>query len=237
MDRVITARADQQTARAYWTMSRGDSARAFRNARRHSRAVRVMRIGIPLAVAFGFIVISLMTYFNPLRVLAKLPLNINDLVISGTKITMEKPHLSGFTKDARAYEFTADAAAQDLTKSDIVELRNIRATLQMQDKTTMEMTAAAGIYDTKAETLNLNQNILLSSSTGYRGRLSEAMVDIRKGQIVSNHPVELELLQGILNANRLEIVDSGDLVRFDSGVDMVLMLNGAELPKPKTGAQ
>jgi lipopolysaccharide export system protein LptC len=234
---VITARVESQTAHPYWTMGGGDSERAFRAARRHSRVVRVLRIAIPLAVVLGLTVISLMTYFNPLRVLAKLPINLNDLVVSGTKITMEKPHLAGFTKDSRAYEFTADAAAQDLTKPDIVELSNIRAKLQMQDKSMMEMSATAGIYDTKRETLKLDQNILLSSSAGYKGRLSEAMVDIRKGKIVSDRPVELEMLQGTLNANRLEIVDSGDLVRFHGGVDMMLMLNDTALPKPKSGAQ
>ncbi|MEP7029722.1 MAG: LPS export ABC transporter periplasmic protein LptC [Pseudolabrys sp.] len=237
MDRVITARADQDTTRAYWTMSRGDTDRAFHSARRHSRAVRFMRIGIPVAVLAGLAVISLMTYFNPLRMLAKLPININDLVVSGTKITMEKPHLSGFTKDARAYEFTADAAAQDLTKPDIVELSNIRAKLQMQDKSSVEMTAATGVYDTKAETLNLNRDILLSSSAGYKGRLSEAKIDIKKSNIVSDHPVELEFLQGTLNANKLEVVESGDLVRFHDGVNMMLMLNGATLPKQNAGAK
>ena len=237
MSRVITARAEPQTAHPYWTMGGGDSERAFRSARRHSQVVRVLRIAIPLAVVLGLTVISLITYFNPLRMLAKLPINLDDLVVSGTKITMEKPHLAGFTKDSRAYEFTADAAAQDLTKPDIVELSNIRAKLQMQDKSTMEMSATAGVYDTKRETLKLDQNILLSSSAGYKGRLSEAMVDVRKGKIVSDHPVELEMLQGTLNANRLEIVDSGDLVRFHGGVDMMLMLNDTALPKPKSGAQ
>src|ERR1700675_3283418 len=99
----------------------------------------------------------------------------------------------------------------------------------------MEMSAVNGIYDTKGETLKLERNILLSSSTGYKGRLSEAVVDVRKGNIVSDRPVELEMLQGTLNANRLEIVDSGDLVRFDGGVDMMLMLNDTALPKTKTG--
>ena len=127
MNRVITARTDPQTARSYWTMSRGDSERAFRAARRHSRLVRILRIAIPAAVVLGLTGITLITYFNPLRMLAKLPINISDLVVSGTKITMEQPRMSGFTRDARAYEFTADAAAQDLTKPDIVELHNIHA--------------------------------------------------------------------------------------------------------------
>ena len=242
MDRVITARTDPQTARAYWTMSRGDSERAIRSARRHSGMVRTLRIAIPLAVVVGLIGITLITYFNPLRMIAKLPINMNDLVVSGTKITMEKPRMSGFTKDERAYEFTAEAAAQDLTKPDIVELRNIHAKLQMQDKSIIEMSADIGTYNTKLEILKLESNIMLSSSTGNRGRLSVAMVDVRKGNVVSDLPVELEMLQGKLTANRLEIIDSGDLVRFFEGVDMVMMLDNTAIPapnlsKPKTGVQ
>jgi lipopolysaccharide export system protein LptC len=216
-------------------MGRGDSELAFRSARRHSRAVRILRVAIPLAVVLGFTGIFLITYFNPLRMLAKLPIDVGNLVVSGTKITMEHPRLSGFTGDARAYELSADAAKQDLTKPDLIELRNIRAKVQMQDKSTVEVSATAGIYDSKGETLKLDQNIVLSSSTGYRGRLSEAMIDIRKGNVVSERPVEVELLQGTLNANRLEISDSGDLVRFGGGVNMTLMLGDAAAPQAKTG--
>jgi lipopolysaccharide export system protein LptC len=239
MDRVSTARTDPQTARAYWTMSRGDSERAFRSARRHSRVVRFLRVALPVTVVVGAIVISLITIFNPLRMLAaKLPINMNNLVVSGTKITMEQPRLAGFTKDERAYEFTAEAAAQDLTKPDIVELRNIHARLEMQDKSSMVLSADTGTYNTKLEMLKLESNILLGSSTGYKGRLSEATVDVRKGNVVSDQPVSLDMLQGTLNANRLEVADSGDVVRFLGGVDMVLMLNGtAPPPEAKAGAQ
>jgi lipopolysaccharide export system protein LptC len=237
MNRVIAAQTDPQTARAYWTMSRGDSERAFRVARRHSRAVRILRVAIPIAVVLGVAGIFLITFFNPLRMLAKLPIDAGNLVVSGTKITMEKPHLSGFTRDERAYELSADAAKQDLTKPDVIELHNIHAKVQMQDKSTMEMSADAGIYDSKAETLKLDQNIVLSSSTGYRGWMSEAMINIRKGYVLSERPVEVEMLQGTLNSNRLEIVDSGDLVRFDGGVNMTLMLGDAAASQAKAGAK
>ncbi len=231
MSRVITAQTDPDTARSYWTMNRGDSERAFRSARRHSRAVRIMRVAIPAGVILVVLGFGLAAYFNPLRMLAKLPVNINDLVVSGTKITMEKPRMTGFTKDGRAYEFVADAAAQDLTKPDIVELSNIRAKLQMQDQSMTDLSADVGVYDTKRETLILEKNILLHSSNGNKGRLSRAMIDIRKGNVVSEQPVELEFLQGVLNAKQLEIVDSGDLIRFHGGVDMTLMLNNTALPK------
>ena len=235
MSRVITAKADPEATRSYWTMSRGDADRAFRAARRHSRLVRILRITVPVVVMMGLTIVALITYFNPLRMIAKLPINIDNLVVSGTKVTMEQPRLSGFTSDARAYELTADTAAQDMTKPDIVELRNIRAKVEMQDKTSMLMTAVTGIYDAKGETLKLDREILLRSSTGFQGRLSEALIDIRKGNVVSEHPVEVKLLQGTLNANRLDIFDSGDVVRFHGGVVMDMMLN--QSPSAKSDAQ
>jgi lipopolysaccharide export system protein LptC len=237
MSRVITAQTDDETARSYWTMNRGDSERAFRVARRHSRWVRVMRLAVPAGVIVVLVGFGLAAYFNPLRALAKLPVNISDLVVSGTKITMEKPRMTGFTKDGRAYEFIADAAAQDLTKPDIVELRNIRAKMQMQDQSMMDMSADVGVYDTKREMLKLDSNIVLTSSNGNKGRLSQAMVDVRKGNVISDQPVELEFLQGVLQGQQLEIVDSGDMVRFHGGVKMDLMLNSTALPKPGAAPQ
>ena len=225
MNRPIIAKADPQTARAYWTMGRGESARAFKAARRHSRLVRVLRVAVPAGVGVATVLIFLVTYFNPLRMLNRLPINVGDLVVSGSKITMEKPHLSGFTKDARAYELSADAAAQDLTKPDIVELHNIHAKLQMQDKSMVEMTAVLGLYNSKGQMLKLDRNIDLSSSTGYAGHLTEAEVDVRNGNVVSQKPVQVKLLQGVLNSNGLSIENSGDLVRFVGGVSMTLMLN------------
>ena len=48
----------------------------------------------------------------------------------------------------------------------------------------MELTAVAGVYDSKGETVKLDQNIVFASTTGYRGRLSQATIDIRKGHVV-----------------------------------------------------
>lgn len=235
MNRVITARTDPQTARSYWTMSRSDSDRAFRAARRHSRLVRILRITLPVAVVGVLALTVLITWFNPLRML-KLPVNIDNLVVSGTQITMEKPRLAGFTHDARPYELSAEAAKQDLTKPDLVELHNLRAKVHMQDQTETLMTAKIGFYNAKTETLKLEQDIRVSNNQ-YEGKLSEATVDIGKGNVLSDKPVTLKMLRGQLDANRLEILDSGDLVRFTNGVTLVLEHLGDQTPQTaKAGA-
>jgi lipopolysaccharide export system protein LptC len=70
--------------------------------------------------------------------------------------------------------------------------------------------------------LTLRENIELVSSTGYEGRLTEAVIDVRKGNVVSDKPVSVKMLDGFLNAKRLDIVDRGSVVRF-SGVAMTLL--------------
>jgi lipopolysaccharide export system protein LptC len=200
-----------------------DSERAFRGAMRHSRRVRILRIAIPAVMAAGLAGLALVSVFNPLRLLSyRMPTDFGTLVISGSKITMEAPRLSGFTRDSRGYEVNAKAAAQDLKKPGIVELLEIRAKVDMQDRSVVELTADDGHYDTKTELLTLGQNILLSSSSGYEGRLSEAKIEIKKGRVVSDKPVEVKMLQGTLNAKRLEITETGAMIRFHGGVKMIL---------------
>jgi len=237
MTEMSVSHDERASGRGYVASRRDDNVAVFRGAARHSRHVRILRIAIPIGVALCLLVIVVATFFNPLRFLYKLPKDMGTLVISGTKITMQQPRLSGFTRDARGYEVSASAAAQDLTKPNMVELQDIRARLDMQDKSQVQLSAATGFYDTKSEILTLGQNIILSSSTGYEGRLSEAIVDIRKGYIVSEKPVEVKLLKGMLNANRLEVIDSGDLLRFGGGVAMTLTLTPADVEPAKAGMQ
>ena len=52
--------------------------------------------------------------------------------------------------------------------------------------------------------------------------MTEAVIDMKGSNIVSEKPVELKFVNGHLNSNRMEILESGDLVRFERGVTLVL---------------
>jgi len=231
MNRLTNAYGtDDRSAHLFAADQRGDNTRVFRAAQRHSRRVRILRVGIPIGVAVTTIIVVILVWFNPLRALTRLPIGLGDLVVSGTKITMEAPRLTGYTSDSRAYELTARAAAQDLRKPQLMELTDLRAKVEMQSKSTMQVTAAAGVYDTKSEMLKLGPKIVLLSSTGYEGYLSEATIDVRKGYIVSQKPVAVKMLNGTLNANRLEIFNTGEVIRFEGGVSMMLDLSKSASP-------
>src|SRR5947209_3628692 len=120
-------------------------ARLIRTARRHSARVRLMRRVVPAAALAALTVVILVTWFNPLRNISDLPVSADILVVSGTKITMEAPKLTGFMRDNRAYHLTAEAATQDFTNPTMLELSGIRAKVEMQNKSTVNVTAVAGL--------------------------------------------------------------------------------------------
>jgi lipopolysaccharide export system protein LptC len=197
---------------------RTERQRRFRSARRHSHAVRMLRIGLPVIVVIGglggYAAVKLL---DPLRALARLPIDLQGVVISGSKIAMQAPRLDGYTQDKRHYTVVAKEAAQDITKPDLLELTAVHATVETADRGKFEVTGRDGLYDSKGEQLTLRNDILVVSQN-YEVRLTEAVYSVRAGSIVSEKPVEVKMLQGTVKANRLEVVNSGEVIRFGGGV-------------------
>jgi lipopolysaccharide export system protein LptC len=201
----------------------------FAVAARHSRMVRMLRVAVPAAVILAMGAILAVSVFNPFRMLLpKLPVDMGNLVVSGTKITMESPHLAGYTPDQRPYEVWAKTATQDVTDPDHVDLKTLRAKVLMEDRsTTITLDARNGLMDTKNQILNLHKDIFLESSTGYEAWLSQALVDMGKGTVTSEEHVDVKLLNGTLAADRLRITGGGEVVRFEGNVVMNLDNLGA----------
>jgi lipopolysaccharide export system protein LptC len=194
----------------------------FAIAARHSRLVRVLRIAVPAAVGVALASIVLISVFNPFRDVLKLPVDREGIAVSGTKVTMEAPHLSGYTPDQRPYELWAKSAVQDLTDPDHVELRTLKAKVLMEDQSITTLIARTGILDNKQQTLDLHKDIFLQTSTGYEARLSQAFVDMGKGTVDSDEHVDVKLTNGTLSSDRLHITGGGDVVRFEGNVVMHL---------------
>jgi lipopolysaccharide export system protein LptC len=222
MVRPITANDVGAEDSGWRSTRRNDTDRVVRIARRHSLLVRFMRIGLPLAVIIGLTALVLFTYFKPMQIFEKLPGVSGNLGIQGSKITMQLPKIAGFTRDSRAYELTAENAVQDIASPDMIELQNLRAKMEMQDKDIVNLSAKAGTYNTKGDKIVLRDQIVVTSGQGYSARLREAAVDMKAGNVVSDQPVEVTLPNGLLTSNGMEIVESGAVIRFNRGVVLTL---------------
>jgi lipopolysaccharide export system protein LptC len=200
-----------------------DRENLFRSATRHSRMVRIFRGAIPVSLIGILATIAALAYFQPQRPREQLLVDPAKVVLSDSKINMEAPKLGGYTRDGRPYELTARAAAQDLTNPTVLELKGVRAKVTMQDKSTVDLSAATGMYDTKGDTMILRTDVVVTSSAGYSVRLNEAKVDVKTNRIVSDQPVEVTLSNGTVKANRLEVSDNGDVMQFAGDVDVTLV--------------
>jgi lipopolysaccharide export system protein LptC len=95
------------------------------------------------------------------------------------------------------------------------------------------MDARTGFFDSKQQLLELRKDIFLQSSTGYEAKLSQAYVDINKGSVTSDEHVDVKLLNGTLSADRLRIINSGEVVRFEGNVVMNLVMENPAQPEPE----
>jgi lipopolysaccharide export system protein LptC len=222
MVRPITANDVGAEDSGWRSTRRNDTDRVVRIARRHSLLVRFMRVGLPLGVIIGLTALVLVTYFKPMQIFDKLPKVSGNLGIQGSKITMQLPKIAGFTRDSRAYELTAENAIQDIASPDMIELQNLRAKMEMQDKDVVNLSAKAGTYNTKGDKIVLRDQIVVTSGQGYSARLREAAVDMKAGNVVSDQPVEVTLPNGLLTSNGMEIAESGAVIRFNRGVVLTL---------------
>jgi lipopolysaccharide export system protein LptC len=201
----------------------------FAIAARHSRLVRILRIAVPAAVIVSLSTILLVSVFNPFRMLLpKLPIEMGNMVVSGTKVTMESPHMAGYSQDQRPYEVWANTAVQDVTDPDHVELHTLRGKMLMEDQSTVTLEAVNGLMDTKQQLLDLHKDIYVQTSNGYQAWLSQASVDMNKNTVTSDEHVDVKWADGKISADTMKVLGGGEVVRFDGHV----VMNIDKLPPP-----
>lgn len=205
---------------------------AFAAARRHSARVRWAKRGLLLAMIGGTAALILSAIFDPFRIL---PANISvgEINLSGTRITMDLPRLSGFRNDGRPYQVTAKSAAQDIRTPGIVDLSDLQADIGMADKSRAHVTAQNGRYDSGRELLNLNTAVELKADNGYDVKLETADINFHAGSMVSDKPVTVVMTNGSIKADRMVISDNGKRLMFEGNVRSVLLPAAAALEDAK----
>ena len=194
-----------------------------------SCACCVSRCPSPRWSALGTYVV--LTYYNPMEALARLPSVSGKLGVQGSKITMESPKIAGIGRNQRAYQVTAETAVQDITKPDQLELKNLRAEIEMADTDILVVTAKTGTYHTKHDKVTLREHVVFTTAQGLNAKMREAVVDMKKGTLQSDQFVDFRLPSGRVQANGVEIDDAGEVVRFTRGV--VFDLDAGDEPETK----
>lgn len=199
---------------------------------RHSSRVRFLRRVLPVLALVILALAAFVAWLDPFRIVRDFPLDVMKLSIQGNKLVMDAPKLSGFTKDGRGYNITATAAAQDLTKTNVIELDGIKANFTLTGNGMTELTAVKGLYDAKGDIVRLTEGIVIRSTAGYEGRLQDALIEVKRGFVTTENPVDILFNNGSIRADRMQIFDNGARAVFEGGVVMMM-----KLPPPRNEGQ
>lgn len=223
---VTTIDAERRTFRPDPAIPPADSAgsrsveHAFRRARRHSRAVRTLKVllpGLAILIAVGF------TIYSYLLTPGGMAVDIIGSSYSDGKLTMANPRLEGFTKENRPYSLKAARAVQDVTNTDIVQLNDITAKLPVSDDNWANVSAAKGTYNKKEDTLDVPSAMTVTTTDGLVAKLNSAFVNIATGDLKTSDPVDITLKGSHITANTMAVQDRGKVLVFDQKVRMTMM--------------
>ncbi|WP_127089020.1 hypothetical protein [Aquabacter cavernae] len=192
----------------------------FARAHRHSRFVRFVKRALPVALIVGLVVLIALPIARQLTAVMELPFEVGALHLSGTRLTMEVPKLSGFTDDGRAYRVNASTASQDLTNPDVLDLTDVDARMELANKNWATVKSPEGSVDTKRQIIWLRNGVDLGSGSGYAGRLKDAEVDTKAGSLITQNPVILTYKDGKLVADRMTVTDRGNRAFFEGHVQL-----------------
>jgi lipopolysaccharide export system protein LptC len=178
--------------------------------------VRFLRKAIPITAVGAVLGLIVTPFLNPMQRLANV--SIESVGISNGKVRMETPRLSGYRKDNRPYEVTAENALQDIRNPTQVELIALRAKLQVEREGQVTVTAKTGLFDTQKEKLRLVDAVEVKTETGYVASMRSADVDFKGGTVVSKEPVKVSLGSTTIDADSLDVTNSGALIVFEGRV-------------------
>jgi lipopolysaccharide export system protein LptC len=190
-------------------------ATAFGRARRHSRRVRVLKLLLPLAAISIAIAFPIYSYW---RAPPAVDVPTDTSAFSDGKLVMANPKLEGMTRENLPYALNALRAVQNVDNENIVELEDIHAKLPVTAANTATIGASHGIYDREKNTLDLDQEINISTTDGGVAKLKSAFLDMGKGTMTTDKPVEITRKGSQITADTMSVKDNGKVLVFENRV-------------------
>lgn len=203
----------------------------YARAVRHSRWVWTLKLVFPIAAIIaiaGFVATTMISRALPEGAA------IGDTVISGGKLIMNNPVMTGPVGETDSYSVTAARAIQDLSVPSVIRLEDIVADFPVNGADTALLDALSGIYNRDEDFLVLDQPFTVTTESGMTAYLLDASIDINKGSLKTEKPVNIETVQGKIVAESLVMIDNGAEIVFERDVHMTL--NPGAIRQPATDA-
>jgi hypothetical protein len=204
-------------------------------ARRHTVFVKLMRRLLPviclgLVVGYGVAAKSKFKVGNG-------ELIAGPIIIDTEKLEMLNPKYNGFGNDGSSYNVTAASAQQDLQRAGPILLKDIDGIFNQINDNRIKLKADRGRFDQKADTLELQDKIVIRGDDGMMADLTQATITMKEHKIVSSQPVQIQMAAGKINGQNMVLLQEKREVYFDNGVVASLRPEPRAAKEPKDAVQ
>lgn len=163
--------------------------------------------------------------------------DFKDISASAEELRMASPRFAGIDDNGRPFEITANAALQNTSVKDVVELDQPRA-VQGETAESTIVTADKGVYRSDTNILELREDVTLQHDVGadtYIFRSPAATVSIKDEVVTSDAGIGGEGPDGrALQADRMKAYNAEGRVVFEGNVRMRIFPKKAA-PDNQTG--
>lgn len=191
----------------------------FARARRHSRRIRLLKVGVPVAAVLLVIVFAVWAWWSSRDGFVA---EITGAAVTDGKLVMTDARLNGFTRENLPYSLSAARAVQEIGGSGRVELAEIVARVPLDAEIWADIAADSGIYDNSNNLLDIDSAMTVTTTNGMIAHFRSAQVDVQAGSLSTEDPVRIEMRGSNLTADAMQVRERGRVVVFENRVRMTI---------------
>jgi lipopolysaccharide export system protein LptC len=191
--------------------------KAYNSARFHSKRVRRLKVLLPVAaviISAVFIAVSIARSYLPENI------SIEGAQIEDGKVVMSHPAIAGRNAKGINYSLMAEKALQDIKNPDLITLKNIKASMPVNEDTIAHVEALSGDFNRTADTLKMTEPFTIVMDNGMKAQFQTADLDIKSGNLISNTTVSIQKGGASVVAQSVKMTDKGSVIEFDGQVRM-----------------
>ncbi len=186
-----------------------------------SRFIATMKYGLPAIAAVIVFIVVIWPQLQP-RV-DRFRMGLAALQEGkGDQPTLINARYEGVDLKGRPFLVTADEVVNLPSEGDKIGLHAPHADLTLKAGGWLSLSAVSGIYDQKAELLELWENVTLFHDGGHQFSTSKATIDLVNGNASGTQPVEGQSPFGDLKAEGFRVIDEGRTIYFDGRARMII---------------
>ena len=189
--------------------------RAFTAATRHSVRVKWLRRLILGGAALATVGLVGYSWFSPIQ--GDTHISLEGIGISRDKVTMEHPKMTGVRRDGRPFEVIADSGVQNPRDTNRTTLYKLNARLHMSDNGETRILGDTGLYDSSAQTLDLDGHVHIKGAN-FDLAMQSATMNFKTNAMISKTPVRLDMDSGWVQADTMSMSDNGEQITFQGNV-------------------